>query len=47
MFTLSACVILLLVHVMWLFGQENVIVAYEQSKAVGYLFWPKISSVVL
>ena len=35
MFTLCVCVILLLVHVMWLFGQENVTVAYEQSKPVG------------
>ena len=34
--SLSLCVILL--HVMWLFYKENVIVAYEQSKVVGYLF---------
>ena len=34
-YSLCVCVILLLVHVMWLFGQENVTVAYEQSKAVG------------
>ena len=35
------CVILL--HVMWLFYKENVIVAYEQLKVVGYLFWPNLA----
>ena len=34
-YSVCVCVILLLVHVMWLFGQENVTVAYEQPKAVG------------
>ena len=29
MFTLCVCVILLLVHVMWLFGQENATVAIQ------------------